>query len=225
LDYPASLDVKRRLFLVLTKIGHDFIRLSNDRDGVVSPILLIKIRHEPLERPLMGLLRATLQLHGHELAISHLLEDRIASRHALVEVTRPECAYLPPCDRRIRALLAESLLVLGERGRRRYRLLLDVGHEGIERRLGVARKHRVQVDAVKVLEEYFVAQIKSADAINLCERPAIYLEALRMCPVARKDDPDGIEEPVLRANLGCRLCVIRFLSVLLGAMLAFCFVR
>jgi hypothetical protein len=146
LDRTVSLDVKRRLFLGLAKICHNCIRLSNDWDCVVVPILLSRISHEPLERPLMGLLRASFQLHGHELAISHYLENRVASRHALVEVTRPKYVYLPPRDGRIYAPLwgiDEPLLVLEDRGRCKCRLLLNVCREGIQRRLGGAREHRV----------------------------------------------------------------------------------
>ena len=86
LDRSVPLDVKRRLSFGLAKIGHGYIRIPKDGDGVVVPILLGKVSHEPFERKLMGILRVTLQLRRHKLAISNHLEDCVASRHALVEV-------------------------------------------------------------------------------------------------------------------------------------------
>ncbi len=91
--------------------------------------------------------------------------------------------------------------------------------------MGGARPHRVQVNAVGVLEDCFVALVDGTDAIDLGERPAVPLEGLGLRPAARQDAPDGVEEPLLARFSAAYFALYDFFSALLGAMLAFCFVR
>jgi hypothetical protein len=108
--------------------------------------------------------------------------------------------FLPPCDGRIRALygvVRESLLVLGDREQRMCRLLWDVGCEDIERRLGGAREHRVQMDSMVVLEDCLVMQVKGTDAIYLGDGTSVSFQCFRLRPAARQYAPGGSRSPFL----------------------------
>ena len=100
---------------------------------------------------------------------------------------------------------------------------MDVDREGIERRLGGARPHRVRFDAVVVLEDCLVARVERADTIDLSERPTVSLEGLGLRPAARQVAPDGVEEPLLSAIGGGILGAVCLLLSARGCHVCFLF--
>ncbi len=72
-----------------------------------------------------------------------------------VNVPGPKRIYLAPSDRSVPSFgggLDESLLIFGDRGRCRCRLLLHVRRKRNERREGCALEDVIQVDIMGVLE-------------------------------------------------------------------------
>ncbi len=100
----------------------------------------------------------------------------------LVNVPGPKRIYLAPSDRSAGLFdggLNESLLVLGDRGRRRYRLLLHVRHKFIERGQGSPLEKVIQVEIVSGFKDSFESSIERLDAVHLSKTPSKVAQCLR----------------------------------------------